>query len=112
MSQFEESTSASTLTSTNMSSVSAATVSNRDKEEYKEQVLITVRLEYTHRQDWGDSDDEGEEVVDHFDPFLSGSTLETMEAHRDELDTDNPGEDFFVSAIPGAPEGWAPPGPT
>ncbi len=38
--------------------------------------------------------------------------LDVMEARHDELEADDPGEEFFVSAIAGAPEGWAPLGPT
>lgn len=116
-SPFDASIAASTLTSTTDATSVSATTSGTSNggggEETEAEILIAARLEYTEKGngEGEDSDEEGEEVNDHFDPLADASTLEAMEARRDELDADDLGEEFSSSAIPGSPAGWNPPGP-
>ena len=81
------------------------TTSYAAAEETTETILQMAADDEAEEGDGGNSDVEGGEVDDHFDAMMS---------HLDELDNDNDlNERGEISAllIPGAPDGWIPPGP-
>ncbi|KAL7528119.1 hypothetical protein ACHAXR_005384 [Thalassiosira sp. AJA248-18] len=109
-SPFNESVAGSTLTSTSSSSPRSSTTSNSAESE--DHIKAIAHLEYTERGDGGDSDEEGEEVNEHFDALVA-SRLERGNGDQDnDIDEDDQGEVFSAAPrIEGAPDKWVPPQP-
>ncbi len=76
-------------------------------------ILQMAAEDFAEEGDGSDSDVEGGEVNLHFEAMsLMDRNLETIHALANDLDEDDLGEEFVEdeSQIPGAPQGWVPPG--
>jgi len=113
-SPFDQSFVESTISTTAHSSTNDGDYEHEPRKHETDEVILQMAAEdFAEEGDGGDSDVEGGEVNLHFEAMsLIDRNEETIRALSNDLDEDNLGEEFMEdeTQIPGAPQGWIPPG--
>ena len=77
--------------------------------ESDEDIVAFFQRDYNEKGDGGCSDEEGEEINDHNEAVVLNRDEQVLRDEANDLDVDEEG--VKCDNIPGAPNGWIPPGP-